>query len=383
MRLHNINVLFQDAKYLASVALLIVSSTAWAMSPGVAGAAAQVTSKLLYELEDNMPVTSLAWSADGRFIAAASTQDRRIHIWDQAGRRIVHEFTSTAAPSSFHELAWSPDGKWLVACDGFKGGVLVFDTNMWGAPRKLSNSPDACSQMSFSDDSSQLAILGGAATIYSTNTWQVLRKLDSSAAIGWTRGKLINAVSYISHTHTLLLGGAELVSREGASTSDKEFVGYVWFLGPDEPIPTVERQVYLREESSQTGIVVGLAVSPDGSEIATGANTGSGPPARMVSDSVHIFRTSDGSMLASPLDGKGYSNQAGLQYTRDGRYLIVGHGGVRVEHVVHILDTKTYAVVGSVPAHGTIYDVAIEPSGNAFAVGAGGTISVWTLPPNR
>jgi hypothetical protein len=63
--------------------------------------------------------------------------------------------------------------------------------------------------------------------------------------------------------------------------------------------------------------------------------------------------------------------------------LIVGHGGVRVEHVVHVLDTKGYKVVGAVSVADTIYDVAVDPTSKAFAVSAGETITIWTLPAHQ
>jgi WD40 repeat protein len=380
MQPRNSNVLFRIPKAAASVSILIVALTSWAGSTVTDRAAMQITSKLLYELEDNMPVTSLAWSADGRFIASSSSQDNRIHIWDVAKRKIAHEFKSSTSAVEFHELSWSPDSKWLVACDGLNGRALLVNTVTWDLPQVLDNGRYGCQHSAFSSDGSQLAILAGTVTVYSTTDWKVLKTAIADPAAQWRRGAIINVIDYLAGTHTIVLGGYQFTQ---ASPGHAQFAGYLWILGPEDALPPVRKQVYFPSAHLQTGIVTGLAVSSDGQQIATGTDTGTGAPGQTVSDSVHILRTSDWSIIGSPLDGKGYSQQSGLEYTPDGRFLIVGHGSVRVEHVVHIIDTKSYAVVGSVFAHGTIYDVAVEPSSTAFAVSAGGTISIWTLPPNR
>ena len=339
--------------------------------------------KLQFQLEDNMPVTSIVWSPDGRFIAAASTQDKRIHIWDVATRRVAHEFASTSASRGPHELTWSPDGRYLVACDGFKGRVLILDAQNWGPPKLLQQTTSGCVESAFSSDSSQLAILGSFLSLYSAKDWQLTNSLDvTPPTLEWGRGKLVKAIAYLPGTHIVVIGGDQMTRGESGDPGkiQEDDVGYLWFLKSTDRFPSVARQVYFHKESQLTAVVRSLAVRPDGSEIATGANTGTGPDFDRVFDSVRIVRTSDGSIVASPLDGKVKSPQSGIQYTPDGRFLIVGNGGYYADHVVYILDTKSYAVVGTVHAPGTIYDVAVNPTSTEFAVSAGGTISIWTLP---
>jgi WD40 repeat protein len=328
-------------------------------------------------------VTSVTWSADGRYIASSSTQDNRIHIWDVATRRIVHEFKSTTSAVPMHELSWSPDSKWLIACDGSDSRFLVINTTTWQPPQVLNDIPDSGQFTAFSSDGSQLAIVGQSIIVYSTSDWRVISRVDLRAG-QWSRGKLINAIAYLPNTHTVVLGGAELarVGNNSWRGTDSEYVGYVWIFAPGDTVPSARHQAYFPSDSSQAGVVTLLATSPNGQEFATGANTGTGMANHVVADSVHIMRASDGSIRASPLDGKGYSQESGLAYTPDGHFLIVGHGSVHVDHVVHVLDTQDYNIAGSAGVKDTIYDVATDPSSKFFAVGAGGTISVWTLPTN-
>ena len=345
------------------------------------GTAVAIPLKRLAELHDNMAVTSVAWSADGRFIATSSAQDNRIHIWDVAARRIAHEFKSSSSAIPMHELSWSPDSKWLVACDGLDNRVLVINTTMWDPPRVLNNDPGGCELTAFSGDSSQLAIGGRIITTYSTSDWRVLTKVDLRAN-QWSRGKLINALTYIPRTHNILLGGAEIapVEYNTARATDREYVGYVWMFAPGDTRPSGRFQAYFPSDSSQSGVVTQLAANPNGREIATGTNTGTGHTNYLVSDSVHILSLNDGAIVASPLDGKGYSEQSGLAYTPDGHFLIVGHGSVRVDHIVQVLETETYKVVGTARVTDTIYDVAVDPTSRLFAVSAGGAVTIWELP---
>ena len=68
-----------------------------------------------------------------------------------------------------------------------------------------------------------------------------------------------------------------------------------------------------------------------------------------------------------------------MTYTPDGRFLLVAHGGIHVEHVVHILDTQSLRIVDTVRAGNTIYSEAVRQDSSQFAVSAGSGIDVWSL----
>jgi WD40 repeat protein len=48
--------------------------------------------KFQFGLKDDMAVTSLAWSPDGRYIAVSSNQNYSIYIWDLLKRAVRKKF---------------------------------------------------------------------------------------------------------------------------------------------------------------------------------------------------------------------------------------------------------------------------------------------------
>jgi WD40 repeat protein len=89
-------------------------------------------------------VECLAWSPDGRLLAASA--GRTVRVWDPAGN-LVREFTDL--PSTVADLAWRPGSGFLTAA--VYGGVVMADPAAgdgrarfdWkGSPLKLAWSPD-------------------------------------------------------------------------------------------------------------------------------------------------------------------------------------------------------------------------------------------------
>jgi WD40 repeat protein len=63
--------------------LAIIASQAQAGSIlGLLSSHSGKLAKYEFTLNDSFPVTSVAWSPDGRYIASSSSQDNRIHICD-------------------------------------------------------------------------------------------------------------------------------------------------------------------------------------------------------------------------------------------------------------------------------------------------------------
>jgi hypothetical protein len=101
-----------------------------------------------------------------------------------------------------------------------------------------------------------------------------------------------------------------------------------------------------------SGPVLSLAVSPDARQIATGALTGAGIIRSI--ESVHIFDVADK------------------------RFIIVGNSSLLTK-AIPIVDARTFQVVDTIPVHGVVYDVTVDPSGRWFAAGIDTKIVVWAL----
>jgi len=338
----------------------------WASSGKVA--------KLQFELTDDIAVTSLAWSPDGRYIAASSMESNWIHIWDLQRKTLSAKFQTESGTPEIHELSWSPKGHYLVACD-FHGQRRIYDTTHWTQAHVIAPERDNCRASEFSSDGLELAVLGAAVSVYDTNDWRLIRILDLKS--NWWGGRSVNSIAYVPGSHTLLLGGSD---RE-ESNKPFDHIGNIWVLKPTDSAPSRNFPAYLADRPNLTGGVVRMAVSPDGMRVATGTETGAGSYAP-VKASVHILRISDGALLGKPLDGQDFGDQRpGVQFTPNGHWLLVAHGGIHVAHVIHLIDAGTLRVEDEVSAgHNTIYDLAIHPNSTQFAVAAGNHIAIWSLP---
>src|SRR5437899_387663 len=115
------------------------------------------------------PITSLAFSPNGRLLAAAGGapgQFGEIQLWDVAQRRLVR--TLRGHRDAVYGVAFSPDGRTLAAASYDR---LV---SLWslagGPPRMLKDHIDAVYAVAFSPDGRQVASAAGDRTI---KVWDV------------------------------------------------------------------------------------------------------------------------------------------------------------------------------------------------------------------
>jgi WD40 repeat protein len=327
-----------------------------------------------------MPVTSIAWSPDGKYIAVSSNQENGIHVWDVQQRLLRAKLHRDTATAELHSLAWSPDGLHLASCD--HDSLHLYNAITWMSERAVPSEPSTgCMQSAFSDDGKQVAVLAKAylLTTYSTEDWRVLKRIDLRN--GWARGRMYSAIQYLPRGHTLVLGGSRPigVDRSGVAPSD------LWTFKESELFPERFFQAYPYHPPDLPAIVTCLAVSPDGRMIATGTLSGNGSPTLgYVTDSVHVLSSAEGLLLAAPLDRQEDSGgQQGLEFTADGRFLLVGQGGIRTEHAIRVIDTRTFRILDIVHAGTTVYDIAANPVKGEFAVAAGTHIIVWSLTETK
>lgn len=160
--------------------------------------------------------------------------------------------------------------------------------------------------------------------------------------------------------------------------------GRVWFFGSGDRVPSRSIRAY-RAGGGGGGAVHSLTVDPGGQFIVTGAKTGAGnQSAGFATESVHILNTSDGSLVAAPLDRLPplkFGSEEGLAYSHDRRYIIVAHGGD--EGWIHILDGRTFKAIDVVESNAYNYDVAVNQANDDFAVATNRQVIVWSLPERQ
>jgi WD40 repeat protein len=331
--------------------------------------------KLQYELHDDMPVTSIVWSPDGNFIAASSAEGNKIHIWDLALRQRIHELERSSG-GEFNELSWSPDGRYLSVCDGFRSRLRIYDSRIWTQVHLIVSDHDTnCKTSTFSSDGSELAVLGNSLSVYATDDWRLLKFVDLQKS--WALGMQFRAIAFVPTSRTILIGG----DGRGGRDRHIDHLGQVLILDSEDSIPSRMLPAYLEDPPAAIGGVICFAISPDGQSVATGTQTGAGnPPIELVRASVHVLKIADGSLQGAPLDRQPFGEEIGVEYTPDGRYLIVAHGGTYTAHAIHLIDAKTLQVLDVVHAGNSVYGLAVHPQSTQFAIAAGDRIAVWSLP---
>jgi WD40 repeat protein len=333
--------------------------------------------KYQFTLHEDMFVTSVAWSPDGKYIASASGFNNEIHLWDVEKRKIIASIRRDAVGASAGELSWSPDGRYLPVCFAYGRFHIYAAPNLTEVHSISPNGRSGCGVTAFSSDGSRFATLGiisRTLAIYSTSDWQLLESFDNST--GWARGHGFESIAYVPGTHTLAVGGGEFEHRGKSNAMN----GYIYFYNPDDVEPSRSIEVYRYEPGvGPPDEVRSIAFSPDGKRVATGTDTGIGtPPDFVVMAGVRVLSVADGSLLGKPLDGIKQSGPGGLQYTFNDKYLVTGHRGAK-DSLVHVINAATIQVIDAVPAGGIVYDVTTNPRALEFAAGIDKSIVVWSL----
>jgi WD40 repeat protein len=145
-------------------------------------ATGQVTAALVGHVG---PVMSLAYSPDGRWLAAGNDNrdqaaDRTLFVWEVASGRMVHAIAAHRAIT--FGAAFSPDGRQLASCGG-DGIVRIWDCESGKLVATLRGHSQAARGVAFSPDGSRLAASGldGRLLIWNVETGRLLADLASRA----------------------------------------------------------------------------------------------------------------------------------------------------------------------------------------------------------
>jgi WD40 repeat protein len=226
-------------------------------------------------------VTALAFSRDGRLLACADS-NLAVHVWEFASRKTLHVLHGPQG--EIRNLAFSPDGSQLAGngdrlihvWDPRAGTSLTGAAPRGGAKTKIALAPDGTA----------LATNGGGRA---PRQWSVTTK------------KILNTLDTPHEVHAL------------AYTPDGKFL--VGALGTQVRLwDTATGQVHADWEGP-TDPITSLAVSPDGSLLATASSSGL---------AVWLWRLADGEpvlIIPDALDG---CTVEALAFHPDGKGLAVG-----------------------------------------------------------
>jgi|GEM_PF-6236563 len=335
---------------------LVFSSDGETLACGATGDSVQSwswrTSKLV--ATSHFGGTSLAFSADGRILAARGSRD--ITLWDLPTRKPRprppgHDLQVDA-------LAFSQEGK-MLGTSGRDGRVLLWDVSTSRLSRELlhaARDPRLSFPICFPSDGKTVIAGGLDCTIYfwNANTGKELLRLPGDPI----------------RTYNVAVSG------DGSMTATRDsYKGLIkLFLARENKKPS-------EFFSDSTGADIGwqrMSFSPDGSRLAI-----------IVNDAIQLLDTSSGKQIRRLVDGDLFDGNA-IAFSQDGKLLALGAGALRVgigatqppvDYTVRLWDTATARMLWKVQGEcGPVQSVAVSSQGWVLASGSkGGAIQLWEL----
>jgi WD40 repeat protein len=228
--------------------------------------------------EHGHTVTCLAFSPDSRLLVS-SGYDNKVCIFDVESKKLhsSHEWHDRGVKA----VAFSPDGRTLATAGSRDALVYLWDTETWQKRRTLSGHVGNVHSLRFTNDGKILLASAGRAENTlpgEVKLWDVATGRERPGVVGHTAGVFSAAVAPNNRTLAVGYWGGTLRLFRGA---DNDIVPAAPELAPDpakiDPMPPVEpkkpvpeRKKYLEHE----GMVTCVAFSKDGKTIVSGGMGG-------------------------------------------------------------------------------------------------------------
>jgi len=391
------------------------ASWAWAAQQALTNP----TAKPLWELRTldvQSPVTSLAFSPDGRFLGAG-TNDGEVHVWDASGAALIRELPAQAAVPVM-ALAFTPDGRRLATTNNADTPqILIWDTDNWDrAPRRLTGHTRPVHALAIGPEGLTLASAGYDATVRlwdletsrergilqghtrnvraavfspdrrslltasqdgTARVWQVSVKASDSLEIE-TDGERLTSAAVSANGETLVSGGPAHTVRIWTLDTDPRGRRLPESLQVRGVLPAVPVLQYMLPSP-----VTCVAASPDGRVVLAGCAEGVyvwrlpqlGLPGRIGTVSQRLTIT-----VKEPHLVRAPRPVYGLQASSDGTTLaVLTEEGVRLWDLRLMEPLTTKPLVES----SEVRDVAFGPGGRRLALGVGPSLRIMDTVTGR
>lgn len=280
-------------------------------------------------------VAKSRWNPEGTLLAVVS-YGNEVRLYDPSRGTLTR--TLRAGVGNLFDVAWSPDGRWLAAASRGSGSVRIFDVKSGEETAVLKQLKPT--RLSWSPDSRHLAVGGSPAE---TRVWEIAEKKlvvtipRASGDLSWhpDGGRLALGGRDGSVEIWNPLTGQQLASWRpaqpdpvGAPVNEfeppRQVATIAWSatgdrlaIGTQDSFSAIfdsQSGTVSRALSGHTGAIYALRWSPDGSRIVTGGQDGS----------VRVFNSVTGDQVAEIPHGTGLNEVPALDWTHDGRRVLTG-----------------------------------------------------------
>ncbi len=149
-------------------------------------------------------VWDVAFSPDGKWLAAADDSERTVHVWEVATWKKATMLTG--AKDACYSLAFSPDGRTL-ACGSVDGNVYLWDTNTWERQATLPHGVRVYG-LAYTPDGARLACACADNTV---RVWGTARHEQVAELRGHT--DYVHSLAFSPNGHRLVTASGDLTLR--------------------------------------------------------------------------------------------------------------------------------------------------------------------------
>lgn len=295
-------------------------------------------------------VWDIDFDADGTRLASCSS-DRSVRIWQPAtGQELLaisdaHQRKPPGIEGRIVGVDFSPDGK-HVASTGDDGNARIWDAKSGEMVHTLPIE-NLCSGVCFSPDGKRVLFTAGDITVWNAETWEKELSIGQHSfpcAVFSPDGKQIASV------------GAEAQRKD---PSDRRKTVRLWDASTGESLAT--------STEAHEILVTGIAVSPDGKQIATVGRD----------KTIRIWDASSAQQL-SKIEGHEHAIHA-VAFSPNGKWIATGDTAGSLK----VWNAETREPLNSFPTHPeSIRCIVFSPDGKALATaGRDAVIRIWDFMP--